>query len=140
MVEFILTGVVPSKKNARRLFSQNGRMVSAPSNQHRRWHRGAQLELAPQLGGMIIPISAEPVYIAYKFTMPDMIRRDLSNMMQSIEDLFVDMGILTDDSWRYLQLAGAVAKKSEGKTAIVEVAIEDEIGPLQKWLLTLQKS
>ena len=64
-------------------------------------------------------------------------------MQQSIEDLISTkgkgrkqgVGIVKDDCWRYLQTAGVLAKYEQGE-AYVLVAIEDELEPLQKWLLT----
>lgn len=148
MIEFTLDGLVPSKKNNRRLFQVDGRYTSAPSKQHDDWFQEQKqyLELSDDLRGYQLPITAQPVYIAYVFCMPDLVHRDLSNMIQSIEDLISTkgknkkqgVGIITDDSWRYLQCAGFIAFHVKGE-AWVKVAIEDEIEPLQKWLLTNAK-
>lgn len=143
MLEFRLEGIVPSKKNNRRLFSVNGRQTSAPSAEHDKWFQVQKQVVAISARGYDLPIPVEPVYIAYIFVMPDKVQRDLSNMQQSIEDLISTkgkgkkqgVGIIHDDCWRYLQTAGALAKYEQGK-AYVLVAIEDELEPLQKWLLT----
>lgn len=142
MLEFRLDGIVPSKKNNRRLFSVNGRQTSAPSKQHEDWFQVQKQIVALAARGYAIPLDIEPAYIAYFFVMPDRIQRDLSNMQQSIEDLISTkgkgkkqgVGIIHDDCWRYLQTAGALAKYVEGQ-AYVLVAIEDELEVLQKWLL-----
>jgi hypothetical protein len=143
MLEFRLDGIVPSKKNNRRLFSVNGRQTSAPSAEHDAWFQVQKQIVAISARGYDLPIPVEPAYIAYVFVMPDRLQRDLSNMQQSIEDLISTkgkgkkqgVGIVHDDCWRYLQNAGAIAKYSKGE-AYVLVAIEDELEPLQKWLLT----
>ena len=143
MIEFRLDGIVPSKKNNRRLFDVNGRMTSAPSKEHDVWFQTQKQLLELTIRGYVLPIPIEPVYIAYVFVMPDRVQRDLSNMQQSIEDLISTkgkgrkqgVGIIYDDSWRYLQTAGALAKYSKGE-AYVLVAIEDELKPLRKWLDT----
>lgn len=141
MIEFRLDGIVPSKKNNRRLFSVNGRQTSAPSAEHDRWFQDQKQLVAISARGYELPIPVEPVYIAYFFVMPDKVQRDLSNMQQSIEDLISTkgkgkkqgVGIIHDDCWRYLQTAGALAKYVKNE-AYVLVAIEDELEPLRLWL------
>ena len=143
MLQFRLEGIVPSKKNNRRLFSVNGRQTSAPSAEHDKWFQDQKPVVQIAVQGYAIPLDIEPVYIAYLFVMPDRVQRDLSNMQQSIEDLISTkgkgrkqgVGIVKDDCWRYLQTAGALARYEQGE-AYVLVAIEDELEPLQKWLLT----
>jgi len=114
---------------------RDGVQQNVPSAKYNNWHKSAQQELNPQIKGLSTPIDVEPLFIAYVFTMPDYKRRDLSNMIQSIEDLLKDMGVITDDAWKYLQIAGAIAVFKKGKSGVV-FAIEDELEPLQKWLLT----
>ena len=141
MIEFRLEGIVPSKKNNRRLFSVNGRQTSAPSAEHDAWFQAQKPVVTLATVGYPIPLDIEPVYIAYFFVMPDRIQRDLSNMQQSIEDLISTkgkdkkqgVGIVKDDCWRYLQTAGALAAYAQGE-AYTLVAIEDELELLRKWL------
>lgn len=135
MIELGLDGIVPAKKNSRSLFMRNGVQQNVPNAKYGAWHKASWLELQPQLRGLSTPVDAEPLYIAYVFTMPDYKRRDLSNMIQSIEDLLNDMDVITDDAWKYLQIAGVLAVFEKGKSGVV-FAIEDELEPLQKWLLT----
>ena len=138
MIEFRLDGIVPSKKNSRSLFMRDGAQQNVPSAKYAKWHKATWLELQPQIKGLSTPIAVEPLYIAYFFTMPDYTRRDLSNMIQSIEDLLKDMNVITDDAWKYLQIAGVLAVLEKGTSGVV-FAIEDELEPLQKWLLTHKK-
>lgn len=133
MVEFQLDGLVPAKKNSRSLFMRDGVQQNLPSAKYASWHESAWLLMNPQIKGLSIPTDVEPLYIGYVFTMPDFIRRDLSNMIQSIEDLLKDMGVITDDAWKYLQIAGVFAIHVPGK-ASVKFAIEDEVKPLRDWL------
>ena len=141
MIEFRLDGIVPSKKNDRRLFEINGRQTSAPSKKHDDWFQVQKVIVALAAREYPIPLEIEPVYIGYFFVMPDKVQRDLSNMQQSIEDLISTkgkgkkqgVGIIQDDCWRYLQTAGALAKYVKGE-AYVLVAIEDELEPIRKWL------
>lgn len=139
MITFKLDGITPAKKNSRSLFVRNGIQQNVPSAKYKVWHTTAGIAMLPQVKGLDMPLAVEPLFIAYVFMMPDFKRRDLSNMIQSIEDLLSDMGVITDDAWKYLQIAGAIAVHVTGKSG-VEFAIEDELEPLQKWLLTMKNS
>lgn len=133
MVEFSLPGVVPSKKNNRRLFYSNGVQRNLPSQKFTDWHDDAVDDLALQCRGLEMPLSARPVYIAYVFRMRDEKRRDISNMIQGIEDLLVENEVLKDDAWKYLQIAGAYAVL-DPKNVGVKFAIDDETESLKKWV------
>lgn len=126
MIELYFDGIIPSKKNNRDIFVNRGRLVNRPNEKYRGWHAVAQEDTLPQVEDYPIPLQARPVFIAYLFTMPDMRRRDLSNMQQSIEDLLVDMGVFTDDAWEYLQTAGALAVHKKGISNCT-VWIEDNL-------------
>ena len=38
------------------------------------------------------------------FYVQDLRRRDVSNMIESINDLFVDMGVVVDDDWKHVKI------------------------------------
>lgn len=44
------------------------------------------------------------------FYCKDLRRRDVSNMLESINDLLVDTGILKDDDWQHLRIGNADAE------------------------------
>ena len=43
------------------------------------------------------------------FYCKDLRRRDVSNMLESINDLLVDAGIIEDDDWKHVRIGGADA-------------------------------
>lgn len=71
-----------------------------PSNEHRDWHKQASLQLKNQeMPNEPILYCPEAVMTIYS---KDRRRFDLSNRWESIADLFVDLGILADDSFDVL--------------------------------------
>lgn len=133
MVEFSLAGVVPSKKNNRRLFYARGRQQNIPSAAFEAWRQLNEIELRKQCRGIDMPIQSAPVFIGYVFSMPDLKRRDISNMIQGIEDLLVEIGLIVDDAWSYIQIVGAYAMLDPENVG-VRFVIDDEIKYVKKWL------
>lgn len=62
------------------------------------WHKDATKQLDQE---KIKPFD-HPVTIDYYFYMPDLRVKDISNAIESINDLLVDYGVIPDDSWRRL--------------------------------------
>ncbi len=112
---FFLPGPVPSKKNSRIVCRSTGR--SFPSILYRKWHKQASLFIKPQHNlGLDI---CKSVYI--KFAMSDYRVRDLTNMAESVMDLLVDCGILSDDNWKVCPrvfLCGVKASEPYAKVII----------------------
>lgn len=52
----------------------------------------------------------ERVAITYMFFVKDKRRRDIDNMIASVNDAIVKAGILEDDSWQCLAISGADAE------------------------------
>lgn len=44
------------------------------------------------------------------FYVQDLRRRDVSNMIESINDLFVDEGIVKDDDWQHVRIGSGDAE------------------------------
>lgn len=55
------------------------------------------------------PGENDKVTINYVFYCQDLRRRDVSNMLESINDLLVDVGILKDDDWKHVRIGWADA-------------------------------
>lgn len=95
-----ILGQTPSKKNSR-INTRSGR--SFPSKRYTEWHKSASEQLKA-----LISISprgdSDKVTINYMFYVQDLRRRDVSNMIESINDLFVDMGIVKDDDWQHVKI------------------------------------
>ena len=96
VIAFTISGMVPAKKNSKRMVWAHGRKLLIPSQRHNDWHADAEKQLTilrPQCVGSTSLIRAS-------FYVSDNRRRDLSNMWESVGDLLVDFGILEDDCWQ----------------------------------------
>lgn len=95
--QLTLKGNVPSKKNSKRRVQRGANVFMVPSAAHEAWH-------TEQMAA-ILPLKDRPRKIArvksveIHFTADSERRADLSNKAESIMDLLVDVGILTDDNW-----------------------------------------
>lgn len=99
-MKIILAGRVPSKKNSTISFARRGRIFHMPSNKYREWHKGAAQQLRFQmLNGYKENYPLENIDIEICFYPPDKRIADLTNKAESIMDLLVDCGVLTDDNW-----------------------------------------
>lgn len=82
------------KKNSR-VNTRQGR--SFPNARYVRWHKLAATLLANQLGKNLPSVyKCETIAVFYA---PDKRKRDLTNLYQSVEDLFNDIGLWTDDNY-----------------------------------------
>lgn len=137
MIEFELKGIVPAKKNARNIFVRAGKIVNRPNQKYEDWLEYALIETTNITQEYETPIDVQPLYIGYIFRMPDYKRRDLSNMIQSIEDMLAhkDRKIISDDAWAYLQTAGIYAILDPENVGVT-VYIEDDRKSVQKVLDT----
>ncbi len=104
--KIVILGQVPSKKNSR-INTRSGR--SFPSKRYSEWHKSASEQLKA-----IISITPrgdfDKVTINYMFYVQDLRRRDISNMIESINDLFVDEGIVEDDDWKHVRIGSGDAE------------------------------
>ena len=101
-----ILGQVPSKKN-NRINTRSGR--SFPSKKYTEWHKNSTFQLKPLLG-RLSKLTSKKVTINYRFYVQDLRRRDSSNMLESINDLLVDLKILEDDDWKHLRIRSADAE------------------------------
>lgn len=91
-----LKGRVPSKKNSKKIFVVNGRIVIAPSTEYAKWERQARKQLASQAQPGTKLFSGQ---IILKVFAPDKRKSDLTNKAESVMDLLVSCGYLEDDNW-----------------------------------------
>lgn len=89
-MKIVLTGLVPSKKNSR-INTRSG--MSFPSKKYTEWHKDAVRQMAN-----VKPIPT-PTPIVFTYYSDSLRSGDLSNKWQSIEDMFTDVGIISDDNW-----------------------------------------
>jgi hypothetical protein len=96
-VDLYFPGRIPSKKNSKRMVGRGSRTILIPSEGYMAWHKEAALIVAGT------PLLRSPVKISYQFVLGDLKEFDLSNSVESINDLLVDCGVIEDDSWHHLQ-------------------------------------
>lgn len=93
MIELVLEGSVPSKKNQR---INRGDGVSFPSKKFVQWQKDALTMVRAQTRQrFLVPVSVE--VIIYFGTN---IRADLDNRLSSILDMLVEALVLRDDKWQ----------------------------------------
>lgn len=92
-IDIILPGDTPSKKNSKRVFVRGGRPVVLSSKRHNDWHDDLSKTLSlPQLNLELTELVTVNFYFATKRL------SDISNKAESILDLLVDCGVLSDDN------------------------------------------
>ncbi len=93
MIELVLEGSVPSKKNQR---INRGDGKSFPSKKFVQWQDDALKQVRAQTQQRLyVPVSLEVIiYFGTK------VRSDLDNRLSSILDMLVDALVLRDDKWQ----------------------------------------
>lgn len=120
MLKIILPGRVPSKKNSRRPFIRNGRMLNFSSKAYEEWHKEQSLYLDTQAIAKIDP----PYRLTTTFFAPTNRSQDNSNAFESVADLLVECGILEDDNWFLLQECVQKFGGVDRQNPRVEIVIE----------------
>lgn len=106
-----LTGQTPAQKNSKQmaLNRKTGAMFPVSNPIVKRWQTAVAKELA-----MLYKIGFKTwegrVSINYMFYVQDNRRRDIDNMIASVNDALVKAGIITDDSWQCLKIGEADAQ------------------------------
>jgi len=98
-VKIILQGKIPSQKNNKQILVNRAtnKPFIASNSGVLAWKRDALWQLKAYK-----PIEKYPVALTVVFYVPDNRRRDLDNMLTSIQDVLVKAGILKDDNWQNL--------------------------------------
>lgn len=119
---FILQGQVIPKKNSRRLFYKNGRMINLPSERYQNWHD----DCSKQLETLKVPKFNPPYKITYSFWFKDKRPHDLDNVIASINDLLKDAEVIKDDDSKLLVEIHAYYKGVSKESPRVKVDIFSE--------------
>ena len=104
MYNFTILGRIPSKKNSRVTNRKTGR--SFPSRDYVKWHKNAE----EQLNNFHNEEIDFPVEVTYNFYMPDLRPTDISNKLESINDLLTDINFWKDDNWSIVRKFHASAE------------------------------
>lgn len=102
---YIIPGPIPSKKNSRKPVTvkskKHGKPYTTfvPSNFFKKWHGLASKSLwaESRLCGVHGLKKLQGLVVCVYF--PDKRKADLTNKAESVNDLLVDCGIITDDRW-----------------------------------------
>ena len=107
-MHLVLSGQTPAQKNSKQMaFNRStGRMFPVSNPIVKRW-QGA---VAKELSLLSFETMLEPVTITYKFYVQDNRRRDIDNMIASVNDALVKAGVLQDDTWQMLSIGSAEAE------------------------------
>ncbi len=116
MIELVLEGSVPSKKNQR---INRGDGKSFPSTKFIQWQKDALTMVRAQTRQRFyVPVSME--VIIYFGTN---IRADLDNRLSSILDMLVEALVLRDDKWQDVPRIAIQAEYRKGKPgAFIRIA------------------
>lgn len=108
-MHLVVTGQVPAQKNKHvSWYNKNsGRVVNTTHRSVITW----QEDVAKQLALLYQrDTPTEPVTITYKFFVKDNRRRDIDNMICSINDALKKAGVILDDDWKHLSIGSAEAE------------------------------
>ena len=120
MIQFIIDGETPAKKNSR-INTRSGR--SFPSKRYQQWHDVARLQVQSQMRQLDKPIDY-PCIVSITFVHGDLVRRDSDNATSSILDLLMDCKVLKDDAWtivRKIAIDNLYEKKNPRAIVNIEV-------------------
>ena len=121
-MEVIIYGQCPSQKNGKQIFTNKstGKPFISSSNIVKEWQKSAAEQLAVGFRGC----ADGKVTVAYTFYVKDRRRRDLDNMIATVNDALVKAGLLKDDSWQCLAI-GAADAELDIKNPRVELWIDE---------------
>jgi len=98
-MKIILRGNIPAKKNNRiGIRTKQGRNINIPSKAYTTWENKAINEMREQ---KIMPIDWV-FHLHYDFYFDSLRNRDLSNVIQSFEDMSVKYWLFEDDNWKVM--------------------------------------
>lgn len=122
-MNIVLLGQVPAQKNAKRMAinKRTGKPFPVTAKAVKEWQNDVSKQLLSQYKGC----ADGKVTIAYEFFVKDNRRRDLDNMIASVNDALVKAGLLIDDDWQHLAI-GAADAEIDTKNPRVEIWIGEE--------------
>ena len=120
MLTIVFEGHIPSKKNSK-VVTRSGHIV--PSKAYREWHTRELITLIG-VGGVSAPFAIDYQFWIGGTKIPADF--DLSNALESINDLLVDAEVIEDDRWRSLcRFSASVAGfiRGESKTMVTKTIV-----------------
>lgn len=107
-MQIVILGQTVAQKNGKRMAinRKTGKPFPVTSKHVKEWQDSAHQQLTSQYKGC----AEGKVTIAYTFFVKDNRRRDLDNMIASVNDALVKAGLLIDDDWQHLAIGAADAE------------------------------
>lgn len=121
-MKLVLYGQTPSQKNNKiiAINRRTGKRFPMTNESTKAWQDDVAIQLKAYKG------QAEgKVTIAYQFYVKDMRRRDVDNMVCTVNDALVKAGLIKDDSWLWLAI-GAADAEIDKQNPRVELFIEQD--------------
>lgn len=121
-ITLVLTGQTPSQKNSKQILTnrRTGRPFISSNERVKAWQASAQAELIAQNWRV-----TGKVRVYYHFYVKDNVRRDLDNMIASVNDALQAAGVVEDDRWQVLSIGGAHAEIDKADPRAVITLIDD---------------
>lgn len=106
-MKITIYGQTPAQKNSKQIFynKKTGKPFITSNNTVKGWQHNAALQLIKHKGAF-----TEPVVISYMFYVKDNRKRDIDNMIASVNDSLQAADVITGDHWQVLQLGSAKAE------------------------------
>lgn len=122
-MKIVLKGQVPSQKNNKQIYrnKSTGRVFIASNDKVKLWQNYVDIQL---LSLRIKEPFENKVVAHYKFYVQDNRRRDIDNMIASVNDSLMRAQIIRDDSWQWLKLGSADAEIDK-ENPRVEIILEE---------------
>lgn len=114
-----ISGQTPALKNQKGITCRGNKPRMYTKKAVKDWNKAALEELQLSYRGQ----ADGRVKIDYMFYVVDARRRDIDNMMCSINDLLQDAGLLKNDDWKSLKVGSADAQ-IDGENPRAEITIE----------------
>lgn len=120
---FTIKGQTVSQKNNKQIvLKPTPRLVD--NKRVREWRELAKTQLVAQKPKNWSPPKQVSIY--YEFCVKDKTRRDIDNMITSCNDALMAAGVIDDDNWKQLRIAGAEARLDRDDPRAIITIITDE--------------
>lgn len=118
---------IPSKKNNEAIHKIGKRRFISASREYKKWERDTIYQLSELKFLPIKPLERVDKII-YRFYPPNLRRFDLTNKVESINDMFVKGGVLSDDNWKVIgtQILTTIEVDKENPRCDVFIKIIDK--------------
>lgn len=93
-LKIVFQGIPPSKKNSKKIMYMRGKPIIVSSDSHKAWHT-ENMWLLKKVKAKFV----DPVKMKCTFFPKDKRAHDSTNVVESINDILVDAGIIKDDNW-----------------------------------------